>query len=253
MAQDDNVPLPKLCNLISTDPAFASEVLTIANSILYAPRYPSSSILQAVTVLGASTLQGMCLTVGVRSYLGKTMSKPAMRTLWRHNLACAIIAEKLAVKGLLDKDVAYTSGILHDMGRMALAVVQPKAYADLLETHHGAASSILEGERDLFGLDHCETGMKLVGDWKLPATFEPIVSDHHSARRADGAWTMPELIKVSCKLADEAGYPAFAGCEKIPYADLLEELPARERRLFFPDVESLTAEIAEKIKAIESV
>lgn len=253
LAHDENVSLPKLCELISTDPAFASEVLTIANSILYAPRYPSSSILQAITVLGANTLQGMCLTVGIRAYLGKSMSNPAMRALWRHNLACAIIAERLASMGLIDKDLAYTSGILHDMGRIALAVIQPKAYAEMLESHRGTAASILEGERNLFGWDHCETGTKLVGDWKLPAVFEPVVAGHHAERRNDGAWTIAELIKVSCKMADAAGYPAFAGCETAPYSDLLDELPARERRLFFPDLASLANEIASAIVAIELV
>jgi hypothetical protein len=38
----------------------------------------------------------MCVTVGVRAYLGKTMSYPAMRNLWRHNLTCAIVAQRLA-------------------------------------------------------------------------------------------------------------------------------------------------------------
>jgi len=253
LAHNENVALPQLCELISTDPAFASEVLTIANSILYAPRYPSSSILQAITVLGANTLQGMCVTVGIRAYLGKSMSKPAIRALWRHNLACAIIAERLASMGLIDKDFAYTSGILHDMGRIALSVIQPKAYAALLETHCGTAASILDGERELFGLDHCETGIKLVDNWKLPASFEPVVADHHSERRNDGAWTSSELIKVCCKMADAAGYLAFAGCETAPYSDLLDELPARERRLFFPDLASLSTEIEASIAAIELV
>jgi HD-like signal output (HDOD) protein len=253
LANNEDVPLPQLCDLISTDPAFASEVLTIANSILYAPRYPSSSILQAVTVLGANTLQGMCLTVGIRAYLGKSMSMPALRALWLHNLASAIIAERLASLGLIDKDIAFTSGILHDMGRMALAVIQPKAYAALLESHCGTAASILEGERDLFGWDHCETGSKLVEDWKLPESLEPIVACHHEIRRKDGAWTTAELVKVSCKMADAAGYPAFAGCEITPYADLLDELPARERRLFHTQLEPLAAEISSNILAIEMV
>src|SRR4051812_40075478 len=47
LAQNENVQLHQLCDLISSDPAFASEVLTVANSVLYSPRYPSSSILQA--------------------------------------------------------------------------------------------------------------------------------------------------------------------------------------------------------------
>ncbi|MEI9970332.1 MAG: HDOD domain-containing protein [Terracidiphilus sp.] len=79
--------------MISSDPAFASEVLTVSNSLLYAPRYSSTTIEQAVAALGENTLKGMCVTVGVRAYLGNAMSYPAMRNMWRHNLACAMISE----------------------------------------------------------------------------------------------------------------------------------------------------------------
>ena len=58
LANKENVPLQELSELISSDPAFASEVLTIANSLLYAPRFPASSVLQAIAVLGANNLQG---------------------------------------------------------------------------------------------------------------------------------------------------------------------------------------------------
>lgn len=253
LANNENVQLHQLCDLISSDPAFASEVLTVANSLLYAPRYPSTSILQAVAVLGANTLQGMCVTVGVRAYLGKTMSYPAMRNLWRHNLACAIIAERLASVGFIDKDIAYTSGILHDIGRMALSVIQPKGYAALIEKHRGPAVSMLEAERQLFGWDHCEIGRQLIGDWKLPDNFETVVAEHHSARRTDGAWDVAELVKVSCSLAGTAGYAAFPGCDITPYADLLDELPARERRMFYADAEALTNAVADSVHAIEAV
>jgi putative nucleotidyltransferase with HDIG domain len=253
LAKDENVQLHQLCDLISSDPAFASEVLTVANSLLYAPRYPSTSILQAVAVLGANTLQGMCVTVGVRAYLGKQMNLPAMRNLWRHNLACAIIAQRLAGSGFIDKDLAYTSGILHDIGRMALAVLQPKAYAELLESHHGSPASVLDVERSLFGMDHCETGRQLIADWNLPENFEAAVADHLGARRKDGAWDVAELVKVSCAMASAVGYAAFPGCEPAAYHDLLEQLPARERKLFQINAEGLQLEVAENIKAIESV
>lgn len=253
LVNNENVQLQQLCDLISSDPAFASEVLTVANSVLYSPRYPSSSILQAIAVLGANTLQGMCITVGVRAYLGRSMSHPSMQGLWRHNLACALIAERLASAGFLDKDTAYTSGILHDIGRVALAVIQPKEYGNLLGTHRGTPDSILEGERQLFGWDHCETGQRLIADWKLPSEFEAVVSEHHCARRTDGAWGMGELIKVSCRMADAAGFPAFKECKTVPYAELLDELPARERRLFSPGLETLAADVANSIHAIESV
>ena len=252
LAANENVQLHQLCDLISSDPAFASEVLTVANSLLYAPRFPASSIMQAVSVLGATHLQGLCITVGVRSYLGKAMRSPTMLGLWRHNLACALIAQRLASYGFMDKEVAFTAGILHDIGRFALAVVQPKEYALLLERHCGSPASLLDGERDIFGWDHCEAGAQLIGDWMLPPEFESIVSGHHSPRRTDGSWNMVELVKVSCQMADAAGFRAFPGCTVTTYFDLLDELPARERRLFHPTVESLSAEIVEGVHAVES-
>jgi putative nucleotidyltransferase with HDIG domain len=253
LANDENVQLHQLSDLISSDPAFAGEVLTIANSLLYAPRFPVSSIVQAIAVMGANQLQGMCLTVGVRAYLGKSLNLPAMRDLWRHNLACALIAEQLASAGFMDKDIAYTSGVLHDIGRFALAVIRPKEYADLLGTHSGSAASILEGEREFLGWDHCEAGRHLVSDWRLPADLEAIVTEHHSPRRIDGSWAMAELIKVSCRMADTAGFPAFPGCKVTPYSELLNELPARERRLFHADIETLASTIADRIQATEAV
>jgi HD-like signal output (HDOD) protein len=250
---NENVQLHEVCNLVSSDAAFASEVLTVANSALYAPRYPANSILQAIAVLGADTLQGMCITVGVRAYLGKTVNQPAMRPLWRHSLACGMVAQRLASGGLLDEYTAYTAGILHDIGRIALTVIQPKDYGEMLLSHRGPAESILIEERELFGWDHCEAGQRLVSGWKLPPVFAEVVQEHHLPRRTDGAWGLSELVKMSCEFADAAGYPAFAGCSAAPYNDLLERLPARERRLFCSDPAVLNRDITAGINAIESV
>ena len=253
LANNENVQLHQLSDLIATDPGFASEVLMVANSPLYAPRYPATGIMQAIAVLGANQLQGMCLLVGVRTYLGKSLSHPSMRRLWRHNLACALVAAQLAAAGFMDKDLAYTAGILHDIGRFALGVIRPKEYVTLLGTHRGSAESILGAEREIFGWDHCETGRKLIGDWKLPSDFEPILAEHHAPRRPDGAWSMAELIKVSCAMASAAGFPAFQGCEAEAFPLLLDALPPRERKQFPPDLASIAQTVACGIEAVEAL
>ena len=252
LVTNENVQLHEMCELVSSDAAFASEVLTVANSALYSPRYPANSIMQAIAVLGADTLQGMCVTVAVRAYLGKTMNQPALRALWRHSLACGMIGQELARGGLVDEYTAYTAGILHDIGRIALTVIQSKDYAALLGSHQGPAQSILEHERELFGWDHCEAGLRLVSGWKLPREFGEVVKEHHDARQSD-VWSLSELVKMSCAIADTAGFAAFAGCEAVPYENLLEKLPAREREVMEPDLAKLTAKIQEGISAIESV
>jgi putative nucleotidyltransferase with HDIG domain len=252
LVNNENVQLHELSDLISSDPAFASEVLTIANSLLYAPRFPSTSILQAIAVLGANNLQGLCLTVGVRAYLGKSLSQPSLRAMWRHNLAVALIAEELASGGSINKDIAYTCGVMHDIGRLALAVIRPREYALLLGTHSGAPASILQGERDLFGWDHCDAGCQMIADWKLPPEFEATVAQHHGPRSQDGRWDLAELTNLSCRIADTAGFSAFPGCEATPYPELLDQLPARERQAFYADLDSLIEQIGKKVNAVES-
>jgi putative nucleotidyltransferase with HDIG domain len=251
LTNNEDVSMSRVSALISSEPAFSSEVLTIANSALYSVRSPVTSVLQAVAVLGTKRLRGLCLTVGVRAYLGESLNNESLRAMWRHSLACALIAQQLARAGSMPKDEAYTAGILHDIGRVALAVISPKEYASLLETHIGSANSVLQAERDLFGFDHCETGQYLIRDWKLPSTFGSIVSDHHSVRQRGDPWHMPDLINVSCRMADSIGFAVFQGCELTPYEDLLAELPDRERTTFCTDVDVLAFEVSSKINGVE--
>jgi HD-like signal output (HDOD) protein len=251
LVSGENGSMREISDLISSEPAFSSEVVTIANCPLYARRIPVTNVLQAVALLGTQNLKGLCLTVGVRAYMGDALNNDSLRAIWRHSLACALIAEELAMAGWIDKDSAYTAGLMHDVGRLALAVLLPKEYAALLESHKGSARSILEPERELFGFDHCEAGRHLVADWKLPPAFTVIVSDHHPQGGREPVWGMSAMINLSCKIADAIGFAVFPGCETSEYAELLEELPARERKVFRPDVADLALDVASKINAVE--
>lgn len=252
LANNDAAPMRRLGELISSDPGFSSEVLTLANSPLYARRMRITTVNQAIALVGTQTLKGLCLTVGVRTYLGKALKLDSLRGIWRHSLACALIAEQIAHAGGADKDSAFTAGILHDVGRLGLAVLQPKEYAALLQAHTGPAAGILQSERHLFGFDHCEAGRNLVADWNLPSELESVVSGHHTASRGRGHWQMVDRVSISCRMADAAGFPVSPGCEFVPYPELFQELPDRERKLFYSDLDALAFDVASKINALES-
>jgi len=251
LASGENASMREISDLISSEPAFSSEVVTIANCPLYARRVAVTNVLQAIALLGTQNLKGLCLTVGVRAYLGDALNNDSLRAIWRHSLACALVAEEVARAGSIDKNSAYTAGLMHDVGRLALAVLRPREYAALLEGHTGSPRSILRAEQELFGFDHCEAGRSLIADWKLPASFTVIVSEHHPLGGALPVWGMPALINLSCRIADALGFAVFPGCEISAYEDLLEELPARERKVFRTDVADLALDVASKINAIE--
>jgi putative nucleotidyltransferase with HDIG domain len=252
LVNDPNVPLGQLSSVISADAAFCSEVLAIANSALVAPRFPVTNIMHATAVLGASRLNAICLTIGVRTYMGKLLNRPAMHGIWRHNLATALIAEQIATSSHMDPAVAYTSGILHDIGRLALVIIRPTEYCELVESHVGSASSIVIRERELFGFDHCQIGGQLAKDWKLPEQFFPVAEQHHQPVDSGDLSSMTTLIKMSCMIADSLGFPAFEGCEVIPFTEAINQLPEGARSLFPSNPEWLSFNIATKIKAAET-
>ncbi|HTM51820.1 MAG TPA: HDOD domain-containing protein [Bryobacteraceae bacterium] len=114
--------------VLRTDAAFSAEVLKLGNSPLNACRGRISSVLQAVMMLGLERIKDLAATFSLRAFLEGGILNGTLRDCWRHNLATAILAERLARFLLLDGDICYTAGLLHDIGRLALIRARPDKY-----------------------------------------------------------------------------------------------------------------------------
>jgi len=241
--------LPALCDLIRSDPAFSTAILRIANSPLVAFPKNVTSVLQAAMLLGFQRLRIVVMTVGLKSYL-KDPFTPLMRSCWHHSLACAIIAEQSAKCMAFDNDFAYTAGIMHDIGRVALASLMPGAYARVVKRGADHSLHLLQVEQEFCGIDHCQAGRSLVSTWNLPEAFIAITACHHDpeARLPDPA----SLIAPSCALADSLGFAVVHCRSPRSYAEILEDFPERVRKRFRADAQELASEIANEIKVIES-
>jgi putative nucleotidyltransferase with HDIG domain len=242
--------LLELCNLIRPDPAFSTAVLRIANSPLVAFSKNVDSVLQASMLLGFQRLRRVVITVGLKAYFENSFTL-LIRSCWRHSVACAIVAERSAKWSSLDNDFAYTAGILHDIGRVALATFMPDSYARVLERGADQPQNLLQVERELCGIDHCQAGRSLVTSWKLPEAFLEITACHHD-REARPPGTA-SLIPPSCELADALGFSVIHCRSARSYAKILAEFPERARTRFPADAQELSLEIANEIKVIEAV
>jgi HD-like signal output (HDOD) protein len=260
IASESEMRLSELHQIICTDQVFSTELLRAANSPLYATRSPITSTLQATIRLGYESLRRLVLTVGIRGYLGKVLEIPTLRACWRHSLACAIVAEELAIASFaaksepqvnLDKDFAYTAGIIHDIGRLALAVWKPKPYADFLNSTAKEPGNFLAQEKQLFGADHCQVGRSLVKKWALPAAFLEITSRHHDDMRSR-QFDALAVVHVSCMVSDTLGFEV-AHCTGAPtYEEVISELPEGVRERFSFSREEYASRIATKINSIET-
>lgn len=245
----EDLGLKELTQQIQADPALASEILTLSNSVLFGFRTEIRNILQATTLLGAQRVKGIALTIAMKTYLMESFQIPALLACWRHNLACALVAEQVAKASLVEKDFAYLAGLLHDVGRLALGMIKPNEYANLLTSENKDPGNILDREREMFGVDHCQAGKMLTEAWKLPKTFVEVASQHHAPQGSK--FDVVGLVNRSCLLADAIGFAAASSAPSRSFADILLSLPERERKRFDPDPEQFAMNIAVKVHSFE--
>jgi putative nucleotidyltransferase with HDIG domain len=242
--------LIELCNLIRSDPSFSVAVLRIANSPLVAFPKAVTSVMQASMLLGFHRLRSVVITIGLKAYLNGSFT-PLMKACWRHSVACAIIAERTAKLTFVDNDFAYTAGILHDIGRVALATLMPASYARVLERGAPRPQDVLAIERELCGIDHCQAGHSLITAWGLHQELAEIAAHHHDP---EAHWTATAaLVPPSCALADALGFAVVRCKSELSYAEILAKFPEGARRCFPATAKEFAAEIGTEIKVIESV
>jgi putative nucleotidyltransferase with HDIG domain len=195
-------------------------------------------------------LKGVVITVGLKSYLTEPFG-PLLRSGWRHSVACAMVAERTAGWGGFDKDFAYTAGIMHDIGRIAMAIAMPEPYARVLRAGADDPSDLLKTECAVCGINHCQVGHSLVKAWNLPEGFLDVIASHHSPAALLQGTT--SVLRPSCRIANSLGFGVVEYRCPVEYSDLVVEFPERVRNRFPADAKDLASEIAAEINVIESV
>ncbi len=242
------VGLKELSIQIEADPALASELLTVANSPLFGFRREIRTVLQAAALLGTERVKSLALTIALKVYLTKSFQIPTLLACWRHSLATALIAEQLAVASMMEKDFGHLAGVLHDVGRLALGLIKPSEYACLLDTPRESEAGVLEAERDLFQVDHCEAGQYLTESWNLPPELSLIAAHHHEQPK--GKFDSVALIYHSCLMANAIGFESATLSEPRSFEAARQSLPAYEQSRFRPDPEQLATDIALRMQSL---
>jgi HD-like signal output (HDOD) protein len=226
----ENVEIADLVRLIGSDAVFSAQILRVANSPLFSLRSQIDGIQQAVVALGLSRVQGLAMTVATSNYMKAALKTDELFRCWRHMLATAILSRELALSGSVPADLAYTAGLLHDIGRLGLLVAYPHEYAAAMKTADRESLGLLDQERKVFGMDHCEAGRCLVEQWHFPADFQVVTGRHHD-RQFGGAMDLLQVVHYACTLADSMGYFAIEPLQPAALGDIAEALPpaARDR------------------------
>ncbi len=165
-----------LAQAIEADPAFVASLLKIANSAFYARPNGIASIPEAIMTIGTREIKRMCLALFTRGGLIDAPEGPRRfdrKRFWRHCVGTAYLAEALAVRlRRADVEAAFTHGLLHGLGILALDSAVPEHFDRLLAISGDMARPLAEVEMELLGLTHARIGGELAHKWKFPKPLQ---------------------------------------------------------------------------------
>ena len=178
--KDENADVDTLAHHINSDPAILARLLAAANSAASGLSTRIYSAKQAFLVLGADRVTNIILASALSYRYDTRSSGFDTRLLWRHSLGVASCAQVLAEEVGIDPDLAFTGGLLHDIGQLLMFIASPLNYVQALELHHRRDDlSLIAAERSLFGYDHAAAGRALALCWKLPGEVVDAIAAHH--------------------------------------------------------------------------
>lgn len=162
-----------LGSTILRDPALAARVLRMANSAFYAARGRSSTVSEAITRIGYRAVRDIAMTLALAGQFPIEAEKRLPINpigLWKHNLACGVLARSLARPSMgIEPEEAFLSGLLHDVGKIVFNSYFPGPYEAVVAAARKARSSLDRFEQEMMGMSHAEVDQYLLEMWRIPS------------------------------------------------------------------------------------
>jgi len=248
MASREDVDIHELGEVVRMDPSFSAELLRFANSALFGVRREVTSLAQAIWMVGTERVKTIATLVAVNRMVRSSVRIGALRKVWLHSLVTAIIAEEAAPLFRMERETAYTSGLLHNLGVLGLMSAYPDEYSRMLSVSDDYGFDLLETERDLFEIDHCAAGAYLAQDWNFPDELAAVLATHHDPP-VPGGLSPYNLVRISWRLSDTLGYAAFSPDRLWPWEELVAFIPHADCSWLGESPEAAQAELGKRVSA----
>lgn len=215
LTKGDGASLDEVGKAIAQDQSLSLRILKLANSSLYAHGDRVFTVQKAVQRIGIASIRQAAMNIGVVERFSSPIFKDHISTpqFWEHSIACGVIAADLArAAGDQDADLAFTCGLLHDMGRIILADLLGEQYLGVIDTARRLNAPLETVESRMLLLNHAEVMARVLSAWKLPGQLaDPIM--HHHVAAADARNLSPLKFKQILRLglADRLAHALLIG------------------------------------------
>lgn len=165
---------------VSHDLALTAKTLRYANSAYYSTMIKVTTIQQAISLLGLSTVRQIIMAAALTGCFPENNCRGFNhKDFWRHSNAVAIIANILAKHLKFNADVAFTAGLLHDIGTLVLVTSHAAHFEQALSYKQEHQCTQFEAERKVLGLDHALVGETLAAHWNFSDMMIKAIGGHH--------------------------------------------------------------------------
>lgn len=179
----DDVSFALLGDLIEKDAVLAGRMLAMVNSALYAQHSTISSVRQALGILGREKVRNMVLGMSVSCTLDQARAPSgfSVERFNKHSAAVAILSDLIAQRVPVEyPEGAFVAGLLHDIGRLLIAIGLPWEFQRILHQYQTSALTWVECEENTLGFAHPELSCTALAAWRIPGPILVAVAEHHA-------------------------------------------------------------------------
>ncbi len=201
MFQEDRHDISDITEELSRDQVLSAQTLKFCNSALFSGTMRIETLKDAVLLLGKDMLVKTVITAAVEGYYnqtGATGYSLCKGGLFFHAVGVANLAEQLAeITGKGDGKLAYTAGLLHDIGKVVLDQYIADSAPLLFRNMGKNNTSFLDSEKKILGITHCQAGAILAKKWQFSKTLFTAVLHHHDPETAENARDLVAIVYLA--------------------------------------------------------
>ncbi|MBI5359246.1 MAG: HDOD domain-containing protein [Planctomycetes bacterium] len=247
---DPNVHILKAAEALQQDFALTTRILKLANSAYYARGRKISTMLEALVLLGMKTIKNLLISASAYGIMNKKVEGYLLgkEDLWKHSLCCALASEIIAAETRPAlKELAYTSGLLHDVGKIILAHYVQEDFIRLIEKIEKENVSFDTAENEIIGFSHATLGAGVLRQWNFSEEITMAIEFHHSPELS----SKPDLARI-VHIADAVSMMIGVGIGADGLMYPLDENAVLSLGLAKEKFEGILAKTADAVSSFES-
>lgn len=250
LLSDGNSSMMEIVELIRLDPGISARVLQTANSAYYSKGARCSTVDDAVNRVGYDQVYELVAYAVASQVLVRPLEAYTLEPdqMWLSAVSCGLAAEILAGITGEERDIAYTVGLLHGVGMLAIDewILRHQPGLRLNNQHFPRESC--EHERNLLGFTQAEAGAALLRHWDFHVSMSEPVRWQYFPRSTAGHQRMACLLHAAKWVRSSVCSPNPSAVPPPPDAWLLQPL-----RLGVPQLERCAEEVRTELSAISSL